>query len=196
MKQRIYFNLFILTIISLLLVTSCASTKLYSVWRDEGYSGHIKKVFIIGASPKPVIRRIFEREFVNQLKSHGVDAVASNQVIPSDKMLDKETIVSKIKDLDIDTILITRLAEKKTITRDFSDWYGYYGYHSRLHKKVFKEELVSLETNLYEVRTERLIWSASSETVLMEERSIYRNIQSLVKVMVKQLSEEKFIKTG
>jgi hypothetical protein len=166
---------------------------LYSVWRDEGYIGHINKVFIIGASPKPVIRRIFEREFVNQLKSRGVDAVASHQVIPSDEMLDKETIVSKIKGLDIDTVLITRVAEKKTLVRDFRDWYVYY---TGSHRRVFKEELVSLETNLYEVRTGKLIWSASSETVLMEGRSIYRNIESLVKVMVKQLSEEKFVKTG
>ena len=193
MKQGKHFNLFILAIISLLLITSCASTKLYSVWRDEGYRDHIKRVFIIGVSPKPVIRRIFEREFVNQLKSHGVDAVASNQVIPSDKMLDKETIVSKIKDLDIDTVLITRLAEKKTITTYVRDWYGYY---SGNYGRVFKDELVSLETNLYEVRTGKLIWSASSETILMEGRSIYRNIESLVKVMVKHLSEEKFIKTG
>jgi hypothetical protein len=162
------------------------------VWRDEGYSSHIKKVFIIGVSPKPVIRRIFEREFVNQLKSHGVDAVASHQVIPSDEMLDKETIVSKIKDLDIDTVLITRLAEKKTTTTYFNDWYGYY---SGSHRIVYKEELVSLETNLYEVRTEKLIWSALSETVLFQELSIYKKIQSLVEVMVKHLSEEKFIKT-
>ena len=193
MKQGKHFNVFILAAISLLLMTSCASTKLYSVWRDESYSGKIKKVFIIGASTKPDIRRIFEHEFVNQLKSRGVDAVASNQVLPSDKMLDKETIVSKIKGLDIDAVLVTRLVEKKTIVTQYGGWYdNYYGSYAR----TFTDELVSLETNLYEVWAEKLIWSVLSETVLKEEHSSYRPMKSLVKVMVKKLSEEKFIKAG
>ena len=198
MKQGKHSNVFILAVISLLLMTSCATTKLYSVWRDESYSGKIKKVFIIGASPKPDIRRLFERKFVNQLKSRGVDAVASNQVLPSDKMLDKETIISKIKGLDIDTVLITRVTEKKTIVAAFGGWYDSYseGFGGGFSGATFEDELVSLETNLYEVRTEKLIWSASSETVFMEERSILRTIKSLVKVMATQLSKEKFIKTG
>ena len=193
MKQGKHFNVFILAAISLLLMASCASTKLYSVLRDESYSGKIKKVFIIGAFPKPDIRRKFEHEFVNQLKSRGVDAVASNQLIPSDKMLDKETIVSKIKGLDIDAVLVTRLVEKKTIVTDYGGWY--YNY-SGGYERAFKDELVSLETNLYEVWTEKLIWSVLSETYLMEERSSYTSMKSLVKGIVEKLSEEKFIKAG
>ena len=196
MKQGKHFNVFILAAISLLLMTSCASTKLYSVWRDESYSGKIKKVFIIGASNKPDIRRKFEHEFVNQLKSRGVDAVASNQLIPSDKMLDKETIVSKIKALDIDAVLVTKLVKKKKVLQEIghSSWYNNYsgGYTTQ----TYTDELVSLETNLYEVWTEKLIWSVLSETYLMEERNRYRIMKALVKVIVKKLSEEKFIKTG
>ena len=209
MKQGKRINVFILSAISLLLMISCATTKLSSVWRDESYSGKIKKVFIIGASPKPDIRRLFESKFADQLKYRGLDAVASDQVLPSDKMLDKETIVSKIKGLDIDTVLITRLTGKKVVTTS-ADWYGNYSggfrgdfrrdlrgdFGEGFSKTTFKDELVSLETNLYEVRTEKLIWSVSSETLFMEERSIYKIIKSLVKVMATQLSKEKFIKTG
>lgn len=183
-------RLFSPVIIIFLLVTSCAKTTLLSTWRDDSYSGNINRVLIIGGSEKPGMRRIFEQEFANQLKSHGIYALPSNHIIPSDKMLDKEAVLSKIKDLNIDAVLVTRLVEKKTVGTHYADWYDPY---TKSYGRTFVDNIVNLETNLYDTRTDRLIWSALSETMIMEEDSIYKKLKSFIKIMVNNLSKQKLI---
>jgi hypothetical protein len=178
-------------IIYMLIITSCTkATTLLSTWRDEGYSGNIKKVLILGASENQGTRRIFEQEFSNQLKPHGVASLPSNEILPAEKMLDKETIRSKIADLNIDAVLVTRLVEKKT-ERVYSP--GWYDGYKQSYGRVFKDEIVNLETSLYDVKTEKMIWSALSETVVMEGESVYKEIKAFIKIMVDNLAKEKFI---
>lgn len=175
----------------LLIIPSCTkTTTLHSTWSDEGYSGNIKKVLIIGASENEGTRRVFEREFVNQLKPHGVESLPSNEILPAEKMLDKETILSKIQDLNIDAVLVTRLVEEKTQTVYYAGWYDGY---KQSYGRSFKDQIVNLETSLYEVKTEKMIWSALSETVLMEGESVYKEIRSFIKIMVDNLAKEKLI---
>jgi hypothetical protein len=171
-------------------MNSCAQTKLISSWRDDSYRGNIKKVIIIGAAEKPGLRKIFEQEFSNQLKAHGIIALPSNQIIPSDGMLDKQIILSKIKDLNVDAVLITRLVEKRTKMTHFPNWHDYY---TGSRGRVFKDEIVNLETNLYEIKTEKLVWSALSETIFLEGDSVYKEIRSIIKVVVNNLFKEKLI---
>ena len=68
-----------------ILVSACASTQITSVWRDPSYQSRPAKIMVIGVAKNPINRRLFEDEFVSQLKSHGTDAVASYTVIPDKK---------------------------------------------------------------------------------------------------------------
>jgi hypothetical protein len=181
-------------------MASCATTNLTSVWKDVDYSGSIGKVFIIGAAEKANVRKVFESEFVNQLRSRGIDAVPSNEFIPYEKMLDKETILSKVKELNIDKVLITQLTERKKVEY-LPAGYGsasdvWYSYREINYKESCKlgyacEELVALETNLYDVRTEKLIWSALSETSI--EDGQYNLIRSFIKAIIDNLSEKELL---
>ena len=186
-----------LLIIAFLLITSCASrsTILTSVWRDENYTGHLKKVFVIGASPNPTVRSAFEREFVSQLKSLGVDAVPSHYSIFPEKMLDKDTIVSKIKGLDINAVLITRLVRKDEQTYYGTNWYEDYkvSYRSGKRMSKLKDVTLKVETKLFDAESEKPVWSAVSETFILSGGSIYDEIQPFIKKMVKNLSKEKFL---
>ncbi len=176
---------------------SCSTTNLTSVWKDDSYSGKADKIFIIGAAQKPGIRRIFEREFVNQLKSRGINAVASDKYIPGDKMLDKDVIVSKIRELDINIVLVTRLLERKDIVRPIP---GYYSNMHHYYRKSFEyscppgyscEDIAALETNLYEVETEKLIWSATTETNV--EAGTYEIIKGFISSIIKSLTKDNII---
>jgi hypothetical protein len=175
------------------MITSCATTDLTSVWKDDNYTGKVDKIFIIGAAQKPGIRKMFEREFVNQLKSQGIYAVASNEYIPEDKMLDKDAIVSKIRELDVNSVLITRLLERKHIVRQipgyYSNWLRYYkeSYESSCPRGYNCEDIAAIETNLYEVKTEKLIWSAISETDV--KGGSYTLIKEFITSIIKGLSE-------
>ena len=154
--------------------------------------------YIIGAAKKPGIRKIFEREFVNQLKSHGVYALESNEYIPGDKMLDKDVIVSKIRELDVNAVLVTRLLEQKHIVRKVpgycSTWNRYYeeSYESSCPRGYNCEEIAALETNLYDAKTEKLIWSAISETNV--EAGTYDVIKGFITSIIKDLSEENILR--
>jgi hypothetical protein len=185
-----------LLITALLLITSCASrsTKLTSVWRDENYTGHLNKVFVIGASPNPNIRSASEREFVSQLKSLGVDAVPSHYSIFPEKMLDKDTIVSKIKDLDVNAVLITRLVWKDEQIYYGTDWYEDYKGSHRSSKQMskLKDVTFKVETKLFDAGTEKPVWSAVSETFILSGVSIYDEVKPFIEIIVKNLSKEKF----
>jgi len=178
---------------SVFIISSCASTHLTSVWKDDAYAGRADKIFIIGAAQKPGIRSIFEREFVAQLKSQGIYAVASNEYIPGDTMLDKEVIASKIRELDVNAVLVTRLLEQKRIVQRipgyYSDWRLYYkeSYESSCRPGYNCEDIAALETNLYDVKTEKLIWSAISETSV--KAGTYEIIKEFIASIIKGLSE-------
>ena len=181
----------------LLLIISCATTDLTSVWRDSSYSGHFKKILVIGVAKDRGIRRIFEREFVHQLKSNGVEAVSSFTLIPSEQMLNKDTIVSKIKDLNIDAVIITRLVKKKSEPTGNSNpgyYSNMYNYYSRSYQAAYQSgggsrEVFVLETNLYETGTEKLVWSAISDSFIKEGK--HKSIRSFSKIIIDKLSKER-----
>ncbi|UCD36160.1 MAG: hypothetical protein JSU90_04845 [Nitrospiraceae bacterium] len=181
----------------LILVSSCAATKLASTWKDSSYQGDIKRVFVIGAAQNPGMRRIFEREFATELKSHGLYAVPSHEYIPQDTMLDKDAIVSKVRELDMDTVLVTRLLDKKRIVQDipgyYTSWPQYYkaGYQSSCPRGSRCDDVVALETNLYEVKTEKLVWSALTKTFI--EDGTYQLIREFVQVIMENLMNEGLI---
>ena len=102
--------IFLGTAVLLMILTACATTKLSGTWKDESLSGKkFQKLLVIGAAKQQQARELFEDEFVRQLEAQGVKAIPSYTLIPAEKMLDKETIVSHIAENSIDAVLITRL---------------------------------------------------------------------------------------
>jgi len=98
-----------------MLITACAMTTLTSVWKDPSYQGQPRKIRVIGVARKPINKRIFEDEFVRQLKARGTDAVASYTVMPDEKQGDHAVIAAKMKEQSADAALISRRASKKTV---------------------------------------------------------------------------------
>jgi hypothetical protein len=200
----------ILMVVSVSLMVSCAaSMKLVSVWKDDTYRGeHFRKLLVIGTAEKPGVRRFFEDEFVDQLRARGIQAVASYTLIPLDKVTDKETVAEKIKGQDIDAVLITRLVDKRVVESYrpagerivvphsyYNDWHQYYADSIRFSAAptyTVKKE-VSLETNLYETRNEKLVWSGLTRMTLENERD--KQIKGYVTLIIKTLlSDEKIFK--
>ena len=180
------------------LLTSCATTTLTSVWKDESYQGQIHDVFVIGVAKKYSNKRIFEDEFVKQLNAHGVNAIQSYTVFPFNEMLDKEAIISKMKELGMNTVLITNVVDKER--RVYTEtWYTAYSYrydYRPYRNTQYAENVYSLETKFYDLSTEKLIWSALSETFLIDDITIDygEEIRSFINVMVKKIKEDNLLK--
>ena len=202
----------IMIIITLFGISSCATTTLKSVWIDETYTEPVDNVLVIGIARREVVKRFYEDEFVRQFNAHGVDALPSYRVLPSQDQLDKEDITEKVRELDIDTVLITRLIDTKTVRRyypggtqyyprgpyggspTYRNWYGYwqssYSYVRTPGYEV-ENQIISLETNLYDTQTENLIWSTLSETFV--EGSSNKLIQSFIKIMMDNMAESNLV---
>jgi hypothetical protein len=162
-------------------------------------------MLVMGVSNKPAVKRFFETEFAKQLKDHGVESVPSFSVFPSEKMIEKDAIAREIKDLGIDAVLITRLVERKTVetyvpgTRSLQSipQRGWHSYYASSYSYVYdpgytiEDEVVILETNIYNAKNEKLIWSALSETFM--EGSGDEIIRSFIKTIIKNMSKESFI---
>ena len=115
-------------------------------------------------------------ELFDWLNLKGVDAVMSTDVLPvkADTKLQKETIIEVVDKYENDTILITHLVGKKeteVFSRDRPQYHhSYYGFYNYgwgyvTWPTIYGENVqFSLETRLYDVKTESLVWLGESQT--------------------------------
>lgn len=188
-------------------LTSCASTKLTGSWKDKQYTGTVKKVLIIGMSKKPTVKRLFELEFERQFKARGVDAVPGFRVLPPEFKLDEAVLVSTVKELNVNAVLITKLIDKQTMERYYPK--GVYvstgGYYNDMHNFYgrsmqyiaapsysYQQDVVYLETNLYDAVTEKLIWATLSKSFPRDDAK--KEINTFVTIMMKKMTGDKILK--
>ena len=173
--RRYFFVLLVLLVSQL---AGCSSTQIKSVWKDHSYIGKPQRVMVVSVSREPIYRRIFEDEFVLQLKARGTDAIASYVFLP-DKNQDDQAVISKVMaQWDADTVLITRLVSKRSIRTyypsqvthrplHYRKWPEFYrlGYEA-LGTPVYSTQYdyALMETNLYDALNDNLLWAATTET--------------------------------
>jgi len=178
------------------LMVSCTGTDLTETQVDDAYKGKpVSDILIIAVTGNEHNRRSYERKFVANLKSVGVEAVASEKSIsmPGDLKIKKETILSAVDQYKNDAVIITQLVGKETkdvYQRGGVTRYGYFGYtrnpgYSNTTKKV------RLETNLYDAKTGELIWSGISKT--LSKDSTDRIMNDVIKTVIANLKKNKLI---
>lgn len=182
-----------------MLLSACATTQLNAVWKDPGYQARPARIMVIGVARNPINRRLFEDEFVSQLRARGTEAIASYTILPDRQQDDHEAIAAKVKELGADSILITRLVSKKIVQTYvpatpyfpppyYGSWPDYYGYgYNYMYTPgyIAEDEYAVIETNLYEARSDKLVWAASSETGISD--SDPGIIQGYIAIMVKNM---------
>ena len=202
------FKLATLALFASLLFSSCSTTKITETWKDDGYQGApFSDLFVIGVAKKETTRRSFENMFVEKLKAAGVQAVASSSVMESNQKIEKEAILAAIEKLDIDAVLITRLVslkEKEIRSPSTSeqgrpdDYQGrYYTDYSTAYGAPHQPAeyttsiRVGLETKLYDVETEKLIWAATSKTA--NPKSKIKLFDAVIEALVRDLKRNKLL---
>lgn len=203
--ERKVIRLYCLAVIFSFVLSSCATPppRWGAVWKDENYQGgFVKKVLVIGAARQEKVRVFFEDEFVRQLKAHGAEAVASGAVIPFEKMLDKELVASKLKELGCDSVLITRVlyittadkykpAPKPNWNEFYSESYGYSQAPASPRITTGKFD-AQLEMKLFDAKSEQPIWSASVQMVVEDDPR--KEIALFVQTVMEKLAADRFIK--
>ena len=193
---------FICLLFGSLLLAACATTEINGIWKDPSYQSRPARIMVIGVAKNPLNRRLFEDEFVQRLKDRGTEAVASYTVLSDKQQDDQAAIAAKVKELKTDTVLITRLVSKKTVKiyvpgtvyyppPYYGTWPHYYGYsYQYIYSPgyVAENEYAVIETNLYETGNDKLVWAASSETLIGDsDKSL---IKSYIGIMVNTMVEQ------
>jgi len=213
MKQKNIFTVFIS--VCLLGLISCSSnTKMYERWHDKDYTGaKLKKVLVVGLFKDDIQRRSFEANFVKQVDPSGKKAVAGYTLMPEEKDFDdKEELLAAVNKVGADSVLITSfkgVIEKDREVAPRVDYvprmgagygrygYGYRGYYGSTYEAVYRpgytvtDTIVQLETRVYSVETEKLVWAGKTKSV--NASSGEKIVNELVKLLVKDMKESGLI---
>ncbi len=190
------------TLLALLVLTGCATTQITSTWKAPDFQRPPQKVMVVGIARKEVNRRVFEDTFVSQLQGRGIAAVASYTELPDVHKPDQAALAAVMRKQGADAVLITRLlntrVRKTYVPGTFDSMPAYYGrwpnYYLFGYETIYtpgyvaEDEYADVETNLYDLKDSKLLWSAASETAI--RGSDQQLIKSFIKVMVETMVKQ------
>ncbi|WP_235861253.1 hypothetical protein [Pontibacter flavimaris] len=179
---------FLIMFILGLAVWGCTpTTRITGTWKNPEISAQkYSKVMVVALSDNVRARQTVETDMKAQLQQRGLDAARSLDMFPptmSEKGgPDVNQILAKAREQGYDAILTVALLDQETETRYVPGAYGYTpitrfgwygrfrGYYTYWYPTVYdpgyytEEKTYFLETNLYDVKTEQLQWSAQTES--------------------------------
>ena len=186
----------------------CATTKLTNSWKDPQYqAGPVKKIMVVGISTQASVRRTFEDTFARMLKADGVEAVPSHTLIPEDGQIAEERMRAAVEQAGADSVLISRMVEKKTevlitpaepmLPTYGMMRHGYYGYYSGAWLGYYEPATVQqynyivAETTLFVADSPQPVWSGTTRTV--ESDDIGPATEGFAKPVIAALKKEGLI---
>lgn len=204
---------FVIASFTAALLAACSTTQVQSTWKDPHYQVMPQKIMVVGVTKRPANRRLFEDEFVQQLQARGVEAIASYTVVPDSKQDNQRAIAREVKRAGADALLITRTIGHETVKTAvpgtiyaapfpyvagtpylpppfYNTWQDYYSYGYEMMYSpgyVAEDEYATIETNLYQADSQKLVWAATSETSLggAKQQLIKQYIAQMVKAMTR-----------
>ena len=207
----------ILLMAFVLIFSACSPVKQSTgVWvnKEKIQGKTFNNIFIIVMTADIQARVQVEKDLEAAALSYGYKAVKSIDVMaPSlddPKMPTKEEVVSKVKASGCNAVFIASLLSKEEAVRYtpggtsytvlpyysyIGNYYGYYGnaYQTVTHASYYTQEKeYFMQSNLYDVATEEIMWSAQSE--VFNPANLPRFSQIYISTLLKQLEKEKLLK--
>lgn len=178
---------FLASIAIVFALASCApSTKIIGSWSspNKPASGY-NKLLITGLTSNLVSRQAFEEELTSTLVEDGINAASSLTLIEVGSAKDEagmKKALETVRSAGFDGILTVALLDQTSETRyvqgttsyapmgyggyygRYSGYYGYYGAMTTNPGYYTTDKNYYIEVNLYDAKTEGLVWSSQSET--------------------------------
>ena len=190
----------------LVLLNSCASTDHVRDWSSsEEYDRHFRNLMIMGLVNKVSLRNEVEYEVTEAAHKIGLKATNSMAMFPPElgkAFDDTERIKVRLQENGFDGILTVAIIdvsaeryvkpETKYVPLVYYDRFTNYYY--RTEALVYKPGYFSLqsryfmETNLYELKAGKLVWSGRS--FAFDAQELERTLPSYAKKLFKELSKE------
>ncbi len=201
----------IITAFALIGLAGCSSTNISASWKDPNYEGKtFNKILVWGLSDNVSARATVEDEVAYFLNLKKITSVSGSDIAPPDRKIlpkDKETSKKILDRNGFDGVLTMSLLAKKEKTRYVQGTaytpmaYGYYGsfysYYPYMYGNVYQQghyetsEQIYIETNLWDVESGKLVWSAQTKTV--DPSSIESFANSYARDIVSELIKREII---
>jgi hypothetical protein len=193
---------------------SCSSpTEITGSWRNpQNQSRKYDNIMIAALTENINAKATVENDLSLELQSEGVKTSKSIEAFPPNFKEDqnnKEAMLDKVRNNGTDAILTITLIDKETETRYVPGNYGYdpiprfgfYGmfwpYYTYWYPRVYtpgyyeEDKIYFLEINLYDAKTEQIVWSAQSETY--NPSSLATFSQDFADLIVQKLKQENIL---
>jgi len=186
-------------------LSGCQSTSIQSAWFDPAYTGGpMKKIDVVGVGSNVSNRRVFEDIFAQKLGAVGVEGVPGYTVMPDEARVAEAPFSSAIERSGAQGLLLVRLLGVDTKTQvsttvvsagpawgpgygpGYGPYGGFYGPAWVPVTQVTQYDVASVEVSLYDVKTRRLIWSATTQT--MNPQSVAQETPGFADLIIKQLA--------
>ena len=188
-------------VLSAIVAVQAASFK--STWKapdagTESFAG--KKVAAFVITKDDALRMSAEEALVRQLEALGVQGEASYRLAPREVMQDKDKAKAWFEKIGVAGVIALRIvsADKVTTytpstwtTGYYGSWWGYYGYTYSVAwspGSVDTETVVTVETLIFSVPRDKLLWAAVSET--SNPKSVDVFMKDLVTKSVKEMKKQ------
>jgi hypothetical protein len=189
------------TVVAVTLVA--AAPTFTSVWKSpEAGSVSLagKKVAALVISQDDSLRVSGEEALVRELTARGLPSVATYRIAPKEELQSGDRARVWFEKANIEGVVAMRpvKSEKRTtynpgtwLNPYYSTFWGYYGYgwgNVYIPGSVERDTVVVVETTIYSVPRNQLLWAAVSET--KNPRALQQFVEDLVKEAVKELHKQ------
>ena len=184
-------------------VVLLADTKFTSTWaspeaKQVNFTG--KKVATLVMSSDDSLRMSGEEGLVTELKARGINAVAAYRLIPKEELTDPDKARGWFERTSVEGVIVMRPISmgKRTVytppvwtSTYYSSLWGYYGHGwgAMYDPGSIREDMVvAIETLIYSVPKNALLWAGSSETT--NPKDSRKLLADLVKEAAKEMRKE------
>jgi len=167
------------------LISSCAHTKILSTWRDPGYQGHPKRVLVHVIARNPTAKIMLENQLVEQFEKHGLTGFVSHEFLPDQLTIDREAIKKLVVEKQLDTLFFAAPTNQKDLEslRPGQMAYGTAVYENpddnfyaavsayTYQPGTYAEEEVASEMVVFDVQGKRRVWTALAKTYISNTKT-------------------------
>jgi hypothetical protein len=176
-------------------------TQLAATWRDPSASPRFQHPIAIFVSNSETFRRTMEDKMAAQF----VNGVPSYKVLASTDAADGAAVRQQLAKAGYDGAIIMRVADVDTRVVSYttgrywsgSPYYSFAGYWGSAWGYPYdpgyvdQDVIVSIETQLYSLSNDKLVWAARSETT--DPSSVRKLGDSVMRHVMKELQKERLV---
>lgn len=205
-------SLFLWVIIGFLILQCQPATEITGSWKNTDASARtsdVSTILVTALSARTHVRQTVEQDLAKALSDAGYTATKSFDILPpftEGNTPDKEELFSKIDESGVNAILTVALIDEGTENRYVPGnigyapmpRFGYYGTFWGYYNNWFptlaspgyyeEDKVYFIETNLYDVESEQLLWSGQSETV--NPGSLKKFSEEFAEIVVSELRDQ------